>query len=53
MEWIDCLEDTYINRKEVISGEAAICCVPISLPLGKKCTTVSITFSHLGKYKLV
>jgi hypothetical protein len=53
MEWIDYIEDAYINRKEVIFGEAAICCGTISLPPGKKCTVAYITFSHQGKYQLV
>jgi|GEM_PF-1530334 hypothetical protein len=33
MEWADYIEDAYISRKEVISGEAAIRCGLISMPL--------------------
>jgi hypothetical protein len=33
MEWVDCIKDAYISRKEVISGEEAIRCGLISLPL--------------------
>jgi hypothetical protein len=33
MEWVDCIKDAYISRKEIISGEAAIRCGIISMPL--------------------